>query len=173
MNVIIKLGVNMFICAQITRIISFIFEMISAKAKDSKNITLFNGIGNFFLGVSYLLLNAITGAICSFIAMIRNYVFYKYKNKLSILVLLLYFIIILGLNYFEIHNLIDIIPVTIIIVFGTAMYYQNCLGLKLSGIFVSLLEIVYDYYYHSYIGIIICVLYIILVVISLYQRKKE
>ena len=53
----------MFICAQITRIISFIFEMISAKAKDSKNITLFNGIGNFFLGVSYLLLNAITGAI--------------------------------------------------------------------------------------------------------------
>lgn len=162
----------MFIIAQVTRLISFIFDSISAKSNTNKNITLYNGIANVFLGVSYLALNALTGAICSFIAIFRNIVFYKYKNKLPFIILLLYFLVIFLLSYNQIHILVDVIPLLLVIIFGTALYYQNYIGLKMAGIITSLLEIIYDYYYHSYVGIATCVIYVILIVISLLKKKE-
>lgn len=163
----------MFVAAQVDRLVSFIFDSISAKSTNNKSITVYNGFANLFLSISYLFLNAITGAICSFIALLRNIVFYKYKNKLPIIVLFLYFAIIILLNIGQIHILIDIIPLVLVIIFGTALYYQNYLGLKIAGIITSFLEIIYDYYYHSYVGIATCTIYVILVTISLLKKKKK
>ena len=162
----------MMIASQIARFISLIYDNLSAKALDSRRITMYNGVANIFLGISYLFLNALTGAICSFICILRNFIFYKFKNKLPILVLLLYFAIVIALNIKEIHILIDIIPLLLVIIFGSALYYQDPLKIKYAGIIVSLLEIIYDYYYKSYMGIFCCVVYIFVTLISLKERKN-
>ena len=161
------------IIAQILRIIGSIFGIIADKSSNPKKIYWYNGIYNFINGIQYYLLNAITGAISSFIAIFRNILFYKYKKKVPWVALLIYFMIVVILNIPGYVGIISLIPILLIIIYTTALYLEDILLFKYSVILTCILEIIYDFVYDAYVGIIICALDIIFVTISLIQLHKK
>lgn len=67
-----------FVIAHIIRLISSLFGILADRANDIKRVYLYNAIYSFLTGVQYFLLGAITGAICSMLAIFRNYLFCNY-----------------------------------------------------------------------------------------------
>ena len=163
----------MIILAHTFRIIATIFCIIADKTNDKNTLLLCNGIYNFFNGLHYLLLNAITGAICSFITIIRNILFYVYKKKVPLIFIILYFILIIMINIKSIDSLITFIPIPLVIIYTTAIYVGEPYKLKIAIIITCILEIIYDYVFLSYIGIIVCIIDIILVALSFKTLKKS
>ena len=161
------------ILAQIFRIIGSVFSISSDKSTNIKKIFLFNGISNVFCSISYFCMNAITGAISSILALFRNIMFYKYKEKVTIGALILYFIIIILFNLNSITGFISFIPILLVIIYTSALYTKKPLTIKYSIITVCLLEIIYDYVYSIYVGIIVCVLDMILVSYSICKMSKK
>ena len=162
----------MIVLAHLFRVIGSIFGIISDRSNDKEKIFLYNGLCNLFCGIQYLFLNAMTGALSSFIAILRNVLFYKHKNKLPLYVLIIYFIILIALNYLSITSFLTFIPVLLVMMYSTALYIGNVLIIKLTVIITCLLEIIYDYHVGAYIGIFFCILDIILVTISIIKKKR-
>ena len=162
----------MILMAQFFRIIGSIFSIISDKSNDTKKIFLYNSISNLFCSIQYFLLNAISGGITSIIAILRNIIFYKYKEKVTIKELLMYFLILIIFSIRSINGLVSIIPILLVIIYSTSLYTKNIYTIKYAIIITCLLEIIYDAVYKAYVGIFVCVLDIFLVSISLYKIKK-
>lgn len=161
------------ILAQIFRLISSFFYISGDKSNNRKKIFTYNGIYNFFSGIQYFLLNAITGAICSFLAIIRNIVLYKNAKKVPIWGMVIYLMIILVLNLLIYDKPISLLPVLLVFIYSIALYIGDIMIIKYSVILVCLIEIIYDIYYKAYVGIAVCIIDIILVIISMFKIKKN
>jgi len=161
------------VIAQVVRLIGSVFGLIADKSNDKKKIYLFNGIYNLTLSIQYFLLGAITGAISSFISIFRNIVFYKYKSKVPMCIILVYFLITVLLNIPGYSGLVSIIPFLLMVIYTMALYINNILFFKYANISIYILEIIYDIIYDAYVGIAICVIDIIVVGISLIQMKRK
>ena len=161
------------IFAQVFRLISSVFYLAGDRSNNKKKIYSFNAIYNFFNGIQYLLLNAITGALCSFLAILRNIFLYRYGKKVPIWSFVSYLLIVLVLNLFVYDGLISILPFFLVLFYSVALYTGNIRYIKYSIIITCLLEIIYDVYYKAYVGIIVSIIDIILVTISLYKLNKR
>ena len=161
------------IFAHIMRVISSIFGVLSDKDNDETNILVLNALSNFFCGIQYFLLGAITGGITCFVAMPRNVLFYKYKNKLPFYILFTYLIILVLCNYKEVDSLLTFIPVSLVIVYTLGLYSNNKLVLKCSILLTCFLEIIYDVHYNAYIGIAVCIVDIIFVTASVIKLSDD
>lgn len=163
----------MLIIAQISRIIGSIFMLIADQSNDNKKILIYNGIGNLFCGIQYFLLNAITGAVCSIAAILRNIFFYDEKKRAPLIVLLIYFIFVYACGFGNYSDILSYVPVLLVIIYTLALYSKKVLVIKYSVILICLLEIIYDITCSAYVGIIYCVIDIILVTISLIKMKNK
>lgn len=161
----------MFLLAQISRIISAFFGIISDKSSNRKQIYLFNSIANIFSGIQYYLLNAITGAISCIVAIFRNIIFYKYNKKVPLYVLIIYIIALILLNSKSYVNYFAVIPVLLVIVYSVSLYINKVKVIKYAILITDLLEIIYDVYYKAYAGIAVCLIDAIIVIISLIKDK--
>ena len=88
-------------------------------------------------------------------------------------IFLSYLLIVLFLNLLIYDGLITILPFFLVLFYSIALYIGKVKYIKYSVIITCLLEIVYDFYYHAYVGIIVSILDIILVTISMYKMKKK
>ena len=164
----------MLIAAQIFRIISAIFCIIADASSEKKKIFFFNGIYNFLAAVSYFMLNAIAGGIGCLVAILRNVIFYKSKNKVPLWILICYLLFVFVLTSIKINNIFDFIPFVLVATYTIGLFIGKVNIIKLSVIITCVLEIIYDYMCLSYAGIVVCVIDIIIVVISMIRdRKKE
>lgn len=161
------------IIAQILKLISSIFYLAGDRSNNKKKIFTCNGIYNFFSGLQYLLLNAITGAISSFLAILRNIFLYKFGKKVPLWIFVLYLFIVIVLNLLAYDGLITLLPILLVFFYSIALYIGKVRLIKYSVIITCLLEIIYDLYYKAYVGIAVSVLDIILVTISLYKLDKK
>ena len=161
------------IIAHILSAIGSFFNILSDKDKSGKNILAFNAIANFFLGVHYLLLGAITGGITSFVAIPRNFLFYKYKNKIPFIVLIGYFAFLILCNFSSITSLLNFIPVSLVMIYTLGLYSQDKLILKSSILLTCYLEIIYDVHYGAYVCMSVCIINIILVSLSMNDIGKK
>ena len=160
------------VLAQVFKIISAFFGIAADKSSNRKKIYLYNAISNFFSGVQYYFLNAIAGAISSFVAIFRNVIFYKYQKKVPLYVLILFLIGLILINCGSYVNYLSIIPVSLVVLYTVALYINKVRIIKYVVIITCLLEIVYDVYYLAYAGIVVCVIDTILVIRSLIVDKK-
>ena len=110
------------VIAQIVRVAAAIFCIIADHSNNRKKMLIFNAIYNFLNGVHYALLNAITGAISSIITVLRNVIFYVFKKRVPVAVLLVYFIIVILINLGSINSPISMIPVFLVM---QSLGYQN------------------------------------------------
>lgn len=160
------------VIAQIVRVAAAIFCIIADHSNNRKKMLVFNAVYNFLNGVHYALLNAITGAISSIITVLRNVIFYVFKKRVPVAVLLVYFIIVILINLGSINSPISIIPVFLVMIYSTALYIGNLWGIKIAVIITCSLEIIYNIYVGAYVGIAACVIDIIFVIISMRKLKK-
>ncbi len=163
----------MGLVAGIIRVIAAFFDILAASASSTKKIYIFNGIYNFLLGVQYYLLNAIAGAISSFAAILRNIIFHKHSGPSSIWALILYLIVVAVINIPAYDGLISILPIIMVYIYTVALYKADVMGIKHTVIFTCALEIIYDMYYHSYVGVVVCAINIIVVLISIAKIKRR
>ena len=161
------------ILAQIFRIIGSVFSIISDKSNNMKKIFIFNSIGNFFNGISYFFIDAITGGIGNLIAILRNVIFYKYKDKVKISTLIVYFIITILLSIKSITEIISVIPIVLVIIYSCAIYTNKPIVIKYSVLVICLLEIIYDFVYHAYVGIVVCIIDITLILYNLLKTDEK
>lgn len=68
-------------------------------------------------------------------------------------------------------GIITLLPIFLILFYSIALYIGKVIIIKYAVILTCLLEIIYDYYYQAYVGIIFCIVDIILVIISIYKLK--
>ncbi len=160
----------MILLAQLFRIIGSICGITADKSISTKKIFIFNGLQNIFNGIQYFLLGAITGGITSLLAVARNVLFYKYK--VNIISLLLYFVVLFLFSYPSIDGFISILPILFVILYSSALYSKNVKAIKYAVVIECAFEIIYDYYYHAYVGIFVCILDIVLVLLSLIKMKN-
>ena len=163
---------TLMVIAQIVRIAAAIFCIIADHSNNRKKMLVFNAIYNFLNGVHYALLNAITGAISSIITVLRNVIFYVFKKRVPVAVLLVYFIIVILINLGSINSPISIIPVFLVMIYSTALYIGNLWGIKIAVIITCSLEIIYNIYVGAYVGIAACVIDIIFVIIPMRKLKQ-
>ena len=163
----------MILTAQILRIIAAVFSILSDKTTNIKRIFLYNGINNFFCSISYFCMNAITGGISALLALSRNILFYKYKEKVTIGAVLMYFLVIILFNISSINGFVSCIPALLVIIYTSALYTKNTIYIKYACIITSLLEIIYDYVYGVYVGIIVCIIAAVLSTYSLIKIEKD
>ena len=164
----------MLILAQVVRVIAAIFCMIADGSSEKKKIFFYNGVYNFLDAISYFMLGAFAGGIGSLAAIGRNVIFYKSKNKVNIFVLISYLLFVLCLTLIGMPNWFAIIPFFLVATYTTGLYIGKVRVIKWCVIITCVVEIVYDYIYLSYAGIVVCVIDIIIVAISMVKdRKKE
>lgn len=161
------------IIAQILKLISSVFYLAGDRSNNKKKIFTYNGIYNFFSGLQYLFLNAITGALCSFLAIFRNIFLYRYGKRVPLWIFSSYLFIVLFLNLLIYDGLITILPFFLVLFYSIALYIGKVRLIKYSVVITCLLEIIYDLYYQAYVGIVVSILDIVLVTISLYKLDKK
>lgn len=153
--------------AQVFRALGAICSFSADGTSNKHKIFLYNGLSNLFCGIQYALLQAFSGAICSLLALLRNLIFAK-KKHISVFTLLIYFIIIILCNITSFTNIISVIPVLLVIIYTMALFSKDVLKIKIAVLINAFLEIIYDYYYSAWVGIIVCIIAIIVVLISIY-----
>ena len=163
----------MFITAQVFRLLSAIFMIIADKSSDTRKIYVFNGISNFLSSVQYYLLGAISGAVSSMAAILRNIIFYKSGNKKPIVALIIYLVFICLLNIPTYDGLISLLPTLMVIIYTIAIYNKDIVKIKYAIIVAMSLEIIYDIHYCAYVGLVVSIIDIIVVLISLIKYKKK
>lgn len=160
------------VVANIVRIIAAFFDILAANTTETKKIYLYNGIYNFLLGIQYYILNAIAGAISSFVAILRNIIFHRHKSS-SIYALIIYLIFVIVINIPAYEGLISTLPVIMVFMYTIAIYRANIIEIKYVSAITCVLEIIYDVYYHAYIGVGICIIYIVVITISIIKIKRS
>lgn len=160
------------VVANIVRIIAAFFDILAANTTETKKIYLYNGIYNFLLGVQYYILNAIAGAISSFVAILRNIIFHRHKSS-SIYALIIYLIFVILINIPAYEGLISTLPIIMVAMYTIAIYRAKIMEIKYVSIITCALEIIYDIYYYAYVGASVCVIYIIVVTLSIIRIKRS
>ncbi len=143
-----------FIIAQVFGLLVFIFNIIGHTKLTTKKVYIYNGICNSLSAVQYVLLGALSGALCCLIAILRNIVFYKYKNKVPIYILLIYISLVILLNFNFVHNVLDIIPIINVIIYAIALFTKDIMNIKVTGVFTCLLGIIYDFTNKAYVTVL-------------------
>ena len=143
-----------FIIAQILGALVFILNIVGHAKLTTKKVYLYNSICNALSIAQYSLLGAWSGALCCLIALIRNFVFGKYKNKVPLYILLIYISVVILLNFKLIHNVLDLIPVINIIIYAIALWTKDIMNIKIIGVFTCIIGIIYDYTNRAYVTVL-------------------
>ncbi len=165
--------INMVIAAQIFRLISAFFTLISDKSASKKKILEYNSVSNFFCAIQYFCLNAITGGICSLIPILRNIMMQKSKKRLPFYMIIIFLAGSFLCNLGNLSDIISYIPFSLVVIYTLGLYSENMYILKISIILTCILEIIYDVIFKAYVGIGVCVIDIILVLISVNKIKTS
>lgn len=160
----------MIFLANLLRLFSFFISVKSNTEDDMQSITKYNGIANFLCSIQYFLIGAYTGGVTSLIAVLRNILFYKYKNKVPLYVMIIYFIFLILTNIPILSSIVTYLPLIMVFIYSIGLYVQNAKFMKAVIIFVGILSLIYDIYYMVIIGVVQDIINLILVLISL--KKK-
>lgn len=142
------------IIAQVLGVIILIVDIYGMTKLTTEKVYLFNALGNGLAVIQYLLLGAWTGALCCLIAVLRNIVFSKYKDKVPLSFLLIYILIVILFNFSLIHSWVDLIPLINIIIYAIALWTKNIINIKVVGFATCIDGVIYDYSKRAYVTII-------------------
>lgn len=142
-----------YILSQVLVVIYYLIYSLTFHLKDSNKILILGIIATIISGISYLLLNAYTGMVMCFVAIIRNLLFKKRKSSNFNLMFILVLTIISSLFTFNSYFCLFNILATLIYTY--ALWQTNTKIYKFLGIIVNGLMIIYDIYINSILGTIL------------------
>ncbi len=164
----------MFVISQVIRFIASILGIASDAELNKKNMYITNGVSNLLTSISYFMINATTGGICSALAIMRNMYIYFSKKKTPIYVVVIYSTIVTLISISSIKDIVSILPITIILIYSWAIFKDNMKLIKIAIIIVDILGIIYDFYVWAPIGVLANAISLILTIASeiLYYKRK-
>ena len=171
-----------YVLSQIFVIISYIFLSLTYLQKKRKYILLIGIISLIALAISYFFLSAYTGVAMTFVAIIRNIIFFceerrnNHSNKVNkkniyVLIILYCFTAFFAVYTYEGFGSIFSILETVIYTFS--VWYKNPKVYKYLGIPASISCIFYHIYVHSTFGIILESILLITEIFGILSHKDE
>lgn len=143
-----------FVTVQILGALVFILNIIGNTKLSTKKVFVYNGVCNSLSVIQYSLLGSWTGALCCIIAVIRNIVFSKFKKDVPLIVILIYIVLVLLLNYRLVHSFLDIIPIVNIIIYAIALWTKKIMNIKIIGVFTCINGVFYDFINEAYVTVL-------------------
>lgn len=166
----LEIPLTNFIIAQVFCFLAVASNVASYNTKKKSKALIWLMLVNFLYGIHYMLLNAASGAILSFLAMFRCYVYYRYTdNKLKpsffILVIFCSLTILLGiLSYSNLFSIFAIVA-TLLNTFGS--WHHNLKVYRICGILISLCLIIYNIHVAAILAIITTIIELIAAIVGL------
>lgn len=159
-----------FIIAQSFGIVALIILALSLNKNNKKHLLKYQMLSNLCFALQYLFLQAYSGFASFSMAVVRNYIFSRYKNgKVPGIVIIAFILAIIILSIPSLNNIYGFLP---IIGVGTYTYCLNKKKLKYARaaeLFASVICILYSIIVHAYTGIIGLAFEAIMVIIAIYR----
>lgn len=142
---------NFFI--QIIGIVAVCFFISSIQLKNKKDLLFFQLLANIFYAIEYFLLNANVAAFMNITSVIRCIILKNcdQKNKkppFYLLFILVTIIILLGC--FNVKEIIDLIPICIVLLYTISTWQDNMKIIRILFIVASIFWIIYNIYVGAY-----------------------
>jgi len=164
---------TIFIVVQILGALVFVLNIIGNTKLSTKKVYAYNAICNGLGIVQYALLGAWTGVLCCFIAVARNFIFSKFKKNVPIIILLIYIVLVILLNYKLVQKPLDIVPIVNIIIYAVALWTKDIMKIKIIGVFTCIDGVVYDFTNGAYMTVLNEIIDGIVGIRCIYLLKKE
>ena len=114
---------------------------------------IFNFLGNFLVGISYILTSGISGAATCFVACIQvlvNYGFNKRKKNIPMFVIVMHATIFVGLNIFTFRDWYDILALIAALIFVFSVAQSSSAHYRILYFSNSMVWIFYDCFASAY-----------------------
>lgn len=163
----------LFIIAQIIGALVFVIKIVGYTKITTRQVYIYNGVCNALAAIQYTLLGALTGALCCLIALLRNIVFSRFKNKIPVYILLIYIGLVIVLNITLINGALDILPMINIILYAYGLWTKDIMTIKIMGLFTCFTGAIYDYNSRAYVTVLNEIIDGIIAVRCIYILKKK
>ena len=143
--------------ANLITLIAVVFVFVTYQFKDYKKLLLFNTISNTVYIIQYIILGALAGALMNSTMIIRNIISYicdKKNKKVSKLVIVLFWAIIVGIQIISWDGLISIIPCVAIGLTTTSIFVGNDRWIRYLDIFACAVFLYYNWHYQAYVCVV-------------------
>lgn len=167
--------IKLNIVANIIGVIALVLTLLSYQNNNKRKFLLWQILANLTLAIQYLLLNAISAVVAILIALVRNFVFFKFESKnkeipLYILILFQFTVLIFGIFTFD--GVLSIFPVIITMLFSYAAWQKKITDTYMLCVLVMVLYIVYNFYVGAYVSIVSNVLELCSAIIGKVRLNK-
>ena len=163
----------LFILAQIVGSMAVSLQIIGSSKPTTKEVYFYNGTCNLLFTIQYCLLGAWAGALCCLIATLRNIIFYRYKKRIPVYVLMSYLVIAILLNYSVIHSFIDVLPLVNIVVYSIALWTKDIMYIKIVGLITIIGGTIYDFTTKAFVSLLSQLIDGTVGIISLHKLRKK
>lgn len=166
----------MNIYAQIFGTIAMLLLIASYFNTQKKEYLFTQILCNIFFAIQYLILNATTAVINTFIAITRSIVFYLYtkrKKEIPIKTLIIFEILILLLIITTCKDLISILPLLIAALYTYGTWQKNLKKTYIIGSIVAIIWIFYNYVVGAYVSALGSVFELLSSINGVYRIKRK
>ena len=161
-----------FLIAQILGIIGPSIKIISIQFKDKKKILLMFTLVNLIIGIELVLLEAYTGALVCFIAVIQtiiNYIYVKKDKKLPKIFIPIYVILSLIVGIYSYKELMDILTIICAMLYIASICQTKEKNIRIISFMNFSCWIIYNLYHHAYTDVLFKVGFLISTAIAIYK----
>ena len=138
---------------QLIGLLAFCVLVLSFYKKNTTTILMYQITSNFAYAIHYFLLGGLSGAFCSVVGIIRNFVFIKFNgNKKFIIPIFISLYLFVTIIFYE--DIYSILPMIANSLYLISMTYSSKKTLLIGAIISSILWIIYSIFVSSYVAII-------------------
>ena len=135
-------------------------------AKKRKNILNLQILDSSFDIIQYILLNAYTGCLISFLGALRAYTFKKTNNRIFLIIFIILYIL---ASIFTFNGWISLLPLIAAITYTIVIWNKKEKSIRLFSIFVFVLWMIYDIIVKAYVSSITDIVLIISNILAFYK----
>ncbi len=161
-----------FLVAQILGIIGPSLKIVSIQFKDKKKILLMFVLVNLTIGIELLLLNAYSGALVCFIAVVQtiiNYLYIRKDKKFPMFYIPIYVIVSLIAGIYSYKELMDILTILCAMLYIASICQTKEKNIRIISFLNMSFWIVYNLYNSAYTDALFKVGFLISTAIAIYK----
>ena len=159
-----------FVIAQIIGFIGLIIVIISFQINNRNSLLKLQIISSFLFALQYLFLSAFTGCFMNLTCTIRNYVFFKFKDKkIPFSILLIFIIVMIALFLVSYSGPLSFLPTIAVVLFTCAVWSGNLKIIRFTEVVSCSLFIIYNIKVLAIVGLITSLIEVINALIAIYR----
>ena len=156
---------------QLIGILAFCIFVLSYYRKTTAEILTYQVTGNAIYFIHYFLLKALSGAFLCIVDMIRDLIFIK-KRKHKKIIYFIFITIYMIVTYIFYENILSLLPMFGDFVSLTVIVQNKKKNVIMGGIISSTIWLIYNFFVHSYSGVITEAILIVSNIYVMYRNKK-